>query len=101
MERVIKQLWNGKWGRLASKKIWLRQLADETYEVTWRGGDYTDRDGRLTAVRREVAEAAVRALREDAPDATWRDLTSLYQSGVRSSGDRPSVATERPAPGAP
>jgi hypothetical protein len=57
--------WNGKPGRLTTRRIWLERLDDGRYQVRWRGEDWTDRDGRCWRVRREDADAVVAALMAD------------------------------------
>ncbi len=32
--------WNGCWGTATSKKVWLDQLPDGRFELTWSGGDW-------------------------------------------------------------
>ncbi len=51
LDTVVRQLgywWNGSWGAMTSRKIWLEvDPARRCYILRWRGGDFRDRDGQL------------------------------------------------------
>jgi hypothetical protein len=32
--------WNGHWGRLARRDVWLDQRPDGVFEIRWSGGDW-------------------------------------------------------------
>lgn len=39
--------WNGSWGSMSSRKVWLHQLPDSRFELTWLGGDWVVPSGRF------------------------------------------------------
>lgn len=67
--------WNGMWGGWHCRYVWLEQ--DERggpFIVRWRGGDYTDRDGRYYSTDPERIIAALKTLMADDPRYIWRAL---------------------------
>jgi hypothetical protein len=65
--------WNGSWGRLTRRDVWLEQLDDGRLRVRWRGGAWRDRDGRYVTRSPKVATAVCRALLGD-DLSQWREL---------------------------
>jgi hypothetical protein len=64
MAQVIWRGWNGQHGNFHRRWAWLEYLGDGWYQVRWRGGDWTDRDGhrshRRVAGDPDLVQAEVR-----------------------------------------
>lgn len=69
---LIGHWWNGQWGTLGRRDVWLEQLDDGRFRVRWRGRDWRDRDGQYVTRSAKVAVAAVRSLVDDG--GTWKQL---------------------------
>lgn len=74
MERVIWRGWNGLWGGWTRRWAWLTYLGDGWYEVRWRGGDWTDRDGRLRLRDSLAAVDALDLLLTTEVVGEWREI---------------------------
>lgn len=59
---LLNHWWNGSWGRLTRRDVWLEELPDGRFLVRWRGGDWWQRDGRYTTRSPKVAVAVLRQL---------------------------------------
>ncbi len=70
---LIEHWWNGRWGTLNRRDVWLEQLDDGRFRVRWRSWDWRDRDGQYITRSAKVAVAAVRALVDDGTE-TWKQL---------------------------
>lgn len=70
--QLVTHWWNGTWGTMTRRDVWLEQLDDGRFQVRWRGGDWRDRDGRYITRSPKVAVAAVRALLSTGTG--WREL---------------------------
>lgn len=69
----IARWWNGSWGTGTRRDIWLEQLPDGRYRVRWRGGDWTDRDGRYITSSAWVALLVCHELLGG--PGTWREIS--------------------------
>jgi hypothetical protein len=69
---LVAHWWNGQWGTLNRRDVWLERLDDGRFRVRWRGPDWHDRDGQYTTRSAKVAVAAARALVDDG--GTWKQL---------------------------
>jgi hypothetical protein len=79
--------WNGKWGRLARRDIWLTR--ETVWHVRARAGDSeTGRELHWSYATEAEARAMVdRLMRADRPDE-WRDLTEVMRNSPTSRDDR-------------
>jgi hypothetical protein len=59
---LLNHWWNGSWGRLTRRDVWLEELPDGRFLVRWRGGDWWQRDGRYVTRSPRVAVAVLSAL---------------------------------------
>jgi hypothetical protein len=69
---VLYHWWNGSWGTMTRRDVWLEELDDGRLLIRWHGGDWRDRDGRYVTGRPRVAIAVLRALLDT--DSSWRSL---------------------------
>lgn len=67
--------WNRSWGTMSSRKVWLNQLPDGRFEVTWRGGAWFDRPGRHVYSDPADVIAALKALLGEDKSARFEKLT--------------------------
>lgn len=74
MTTVIWRGWNGQHGNLNRQWAWVEYLGDGWYQLRWRGGDYSDRDGRFTVRDSVKAIDALDELLADQPIGTWREI---------------------------
>lgn len=73
---LICHWWNRSWGTMTRRDVWLERLPDGRFLIRWHGGAWTDRDGRYTARRPEVAIAVLRALL--VPDQPWKEISRAH-----------------------
>jgi hypothetical protein len=74
---LVHRWWNGKWGRLARRDVWLEQ--DTTWHVRARQGD-ADNPGKTKAwtfASRGDADQLVGRLLAAEPTDDWRDITTI------------------------
>lgn len=74
MVQVIARYWNGCWGNWNRRWVWLEYLGEGVYQVRWRGGDYSDRDGRLTVRDSVAAVDALDKLLTTEVIGSWREI---------------------------
>ena len=74
MAEVIWRGWNGLWGNLTRRWVWLELLDDGRYQVRWRGGDFTDRDGSLRTSDSVAAVNALEQLLTTEVIGEWREV---------------------------
>jgi hypothetical protein len=85
--------WNGSWGGPHVRRdVWVDLLDDGRYQVRWRGGEWTERDGVLWATDKPAAWAAVQELLDDAGGGEWKRVDQIEP--VASS--RQTKATTQP-----
>jgi hypothetical protein len=74
---LVQRWWNGKWGRLARRDVWLEQ--DSTWHVHARQGgvDSPTKDKTWTFANRAEADDMVRRLLAAEPTDDWRDITEI------------------------
>jgi hypothetical protein len=53
------------------RDVWAERLDDGRFQVRWRGGEWTDRDGRYRTRDEKVALEAIKQL-VGSPDEGWR-----------------------------
>jgi hypothetical protein len=75
--RTLAHWWNGAWGGMVRKDVWVELLDDGRYDVHWHGGDWRDRDGHYRTRDRHVAWWAVRELIGDGEGWIRSDLAPL------------------------
>jgi hypothetical protein len=68
--QLLAHWWNGLWGTRPRKDVWVEQLDDGRFQVRWRGGDWTDRDGICWRTTKAEAWAVVKRLLDDG--GQWR-----------------------------
>lgn len=74
MAQVIWRGWNGLWGNWNRHWAWLELLDDGRYQVRWRGGDWTDRDGSLRTGDSVAAVDALCELLNGDEVGEWREI---------------------------
>lgn len=74
MTQVIWRGWNGQWGAWNRRWAWLELLDDGRYQVRWRGGDFTDRDGSLRTADSVAAVDALEQLLTTEVIGEWREI---------------------------
>lgn len=83
MERIA-HWWNGSWGSLVRKDVWLDRLDDGRFEIRWSGGDWGEsrRVGRVGRCWRREPAAVTEALRSLLGDdlGAWKDLEAISRS---------------------
>lgn len=84
---LVGRWWNGKWGRLVRRDIWL------TRETAWlvraREGDgETGRELHWRYSTEAEARAMVERLMQSSRPGEWRDLTEVMQRSPTSRNDR-------------
>jgi len=68
--------WNGFWGgKYVRRDVRVELLDDGRYQVRWRGGEWTDRDGCYRTGNKLQAWAAVRELIDDGED--WKRVDRI------------------------
>jgi hypothetical protein len=76
---LVEQLahwWNGSWGgKYARRDVWVELLPDGRYQVRWRGGEWTDRDGTFWTDSKLAAWWAVKELIGDGSD--WKRVDRI------------------------
>ncbi len=79
MTGQVAHWWNGAWGHLAKRHVWVYQLTDGRLLVCWYGGDWSDRLGFRIEATTDAADVVVAALLADRPQrgARWRDVSGL------------------------
>jgi hypothetical protein len=84
---LVGRWWNGKWGRLVRRDIWL--TSESVWHVRARQGDAeTGRELQWRCSTEEEARAMVeRLMRADQP-ADWRDLTDVTRRSPTSRNDQ-------------
>ncbi|MEU8264122.1 hypothetical protein AB0C02_26295 [Micromonospora sp. NPDC048999] len=102
MEEVVRRLWNGVWGRLARRDVWL--VRQTRWTVIARAGD--TETGKVLRwafdTQREAADMVDRLLRADSA-GQWREQTAgtpPQPSGIDASGP-PAGPTANPQPNEP
>lgn len=60
--RRLASFWNGSWGSMTSRRVWVDVREDGRYDVRWRGGDWRDRDGWLTTDEDGMLDALAQLL---------------------------------------
>lgn len=83
VERIA-HWWNGSWGSLARKDVWLDRLDDGRFEIRWSGGDWGEsspakREGCCWRRNPAGVIAALNSLLGDDLGA-WRDLEAISRS---------------------
>jgi hypothetical protein len=78
MERVVKHWWNGNWGRLARRDVYLRADADRRWVVEARTGGAEGRS-RWQVVKDERAALALAQRWLDLGGSCWRDVSGAHQ----------------------
>ncbi len=76
--------WNGHWGYLVRRDVWLDRRPDGVFEIRWSGGDWGERspahrEGKCWRSTPQGALAALRSLLGDDLSA-WKDLEALARS---------------------
>jgi hypothetical protein len=73
---VTEHWWNGSWGTMTRRDVWLETSEHEVIRVRWRGGDWRDRDGVFHTTNPTVAiNVLVELMGESPADNGWRRLT--------------------------
>jgi len=77
MIEVLEHWWNGSWGTMTRRDVWLEaDDAGPLLRVRWRGGDWRDRDGIFDTTEPRVAVVVlVELLGERPADNGWQRLT--------------------------
>jgi hypothetical protein len=74
MAQVMWRGWNGLHGNWARRWAWLEYLGDGWYQLRWRGGDYSDRDGRYRVRDSVKAVDALERLLTTEVIGEWREI---------------------------
>jgi len=100
MVELVKHFWNGRFGRLARRDIYIRQVHDGVYEVEVRHGGS---DGQSALAPHPTSETALAAAQEvmsaDAVLSQWRDITEAHRTTVFHQARQ--LSAEQRAPGQP
>ncbi len=72
MVRTLAHWWNGRWGGMTRRDVWVDLLDDGRYQVRWRGGAWRDRDGLWCGPNKHAAWATVRKLLADGGE--WKKM---------------------------
>ena len=82
---------------MTRRDVWVEGLPDGRITIRWRGGAWTDRDGRYTTKSPETAIAALRALLVPLPGRQqWKDISG---TGRHRPGPAAPTAAEQPRSG--
>jgi hypothetical protein len=71
---IVYHWWNGSWGSMTRRDVWLETLDHGRFLIRWHGGAWRDRDGRYTTSSPAAAEAAIRALL--VADQSWKEIAA-------------------------
>ena len=77
---LVKRWWNGRYGRIARRDIWLER--DTTWHVRARQGDGDSPSKTWTFPDQAQADALVQQLLDTAPD-DWKDITDASSSSFK------------------
>jgi hypothetical protein len=83
--RLVQRWWNGRFGRLARRDIWLEH--DEVWHVRARQGDGESRIKSWTYPTRQDADAMLHRLRETGGDG-WTDITAASSPDLQVRPER-------------
>ena len=72
--QVLGRWWNGLWGNWTRRWVWLELLDNGQYQVRWRGGDWSDRDGHYRTPDSVEAVDAVCRLLDAEVVGDWREI---------------------------
>jgi hypothetical protein len=75
---VVGRWWNGLWGRLARRDIWLASDG-RSWLVRFREGGDDGREGEFAFADEAEARRLVQRLMETAP-GDWKDLTAVLRA---------------------
>ncbi len=78
--RLVQRLWNGRFGRLARRDIWLEH--DEIWQVRARQGDGDSTIKTWTYTNRDEADALVAELQATGGDG-WTDITKASSNSFK------------------
>jgi hypothetical protein len=93
---LVGRWWNGRWGRLGRRDIWLRRRT--VWEVEARHGETDDgKSQHWEFTNDDEALIMVNRLMASAPDE-WKDLTGM-SAGAKSSAASPPKGNSRPPAG--
>ena len=67
--------WNGCWGTMSRREVWLEREPDGRLIVRWHGGHWRERDGCYWTYSPTRAVAALRALLDD--QTRWHETITL------------------------
>jgi hypothetical protein len=87
---LVTRLWNGRWGRLVRRDIWLRRAIEETWIVEARRGDSDSPLSSWSFDNEPDARAMLRRLMDSGGDG-WRDITILTKKTDEELAKPPAV----------
>ena len=85
--QLAQRWWNGRYGRLARRDIWLEQ--HEVWRVRVRKGDGDSPTRTWTFDTRKEAEDLVQRLLAAEPTNGWRDITAVSTNTTPQRPQRP------------
>lgn len=89
--QLVQRWWNGRFGRLARRDVWLEQ--GTVWRVRARQGDGDSPMKTWTFTERSEAEALVQRLLTVKPGDEWRDLTDISANApIRDRQSQPRQA---------
>jgi hypothetical protein len=91
---LVGRWWNGQYGRLARRDIWLTSDG-RTWHVRARQGDNDGREIHYDFDREYEAAAMVDRLRKAVP-GRWKDITKLVRKPIAREGSAIPTAAEEP-----
>jgi len=72
---AVEHWWNGSWGTMTRRDVWLEAGDHQVFRVRWRGGDWRERDGVFHTTEARVAVNVLSELLGDVPtDNGWKRL---------------------------
>jgi hypothetical protein len=83
--RLVQRWWNGRFGRLARRDIWLEH--DEVWQVRARHGDGDSKVKTWTFPSRDQAEAMLHRLKDTGGDG-WTDITEASANSFKGRSER-------------
>jgi hypothetical protein len=89
--QLVQRWWNGRFGRLARRDVWLEE--GTVWQVRARKGDGDSRIKTWTFTNRTEADALVQRLLAVEPVDGWRDITD-----ISANANTPIRGRQRPRP---